>query len=142
MRELQIVMVVIEQDGLYHLQFRDGPKRIGAAGLIGCFGGKIEHGETPLQAIYREVGEETTIRPKQADFVKLGEVNVIADNNLEPVKIHSDVYHLGLDKNIEIKAREGRLVSLTKAESADRLATMTPGTQAAFSQFIIGDKRG
>jgi 8-oxo-dGTP pyrophosphatase MutT (NUDIX family) len=142
MRLLNIVMVIIEQGGLYHLEFRNGPKRIGAAGLVGCFGGKIEQGEEPLRAICREVKEETNLNPVEADFVRLGEVDVIADNNLEPVKIHATVYKLILSKGIDVEAHEGRLVSLTESEAKRKVATMTPGTQAAFNQFIFGDKNG
>ena len=31
------------------------------AGLLGLFGGGIEDGETPLEAAYRELGEETSL---------------------------------------------------------------------------------
>lgn len=142
MRELQIVMAVIEQDGLFHLQFRDGPKRIGAAGLIGCFGGKIELGESPLQAICREIGEETNLQATETDFTRLGEVNVVADNNLEPVQIHSEVFRLIVPTGIKVEAKEGALVSLTVSEAKAKLATMTPGTRAVFKQFIIGGQDG
>ena len=32
-----------------------------AAGKLTCFGGSLEGGESPLQAIYREIGEELLI---------------------------------------------------------------------------------
>src|SRR5689334_22473827 len=38
------------------------------AGLYSLVGGKVEHGETALQAVVREVWEETGIRLEQAAF--------------------------------------------------------------------------
>lgn len=57
MREVHIAMCLIRQEDHYLLQHRLGDAMIGAAGLIGCFGGKIEDNETPEQAVCRELYE-------------------------------------------------------------------------------------
>lgn len=136
MRQLDIVMAVIKQEDLYHFQFRNGPKQIGAAGMIGCFGGKIEDEETPLQAIMREVAEETNLYPVEEDLRYVGEVNVESDNNLEPVKIHSMIFKYMVDSSVTVEAREGELVSLDSKRIKIELDTMTPSTRACFETLI------
>jgi len=47
------------------LQLRDNIPTISAPGQWSFFGGKIEEGETPLEAVKREVYEEITLKPKK-----------------------------------------------------------------------------
>jgi len=50
--------------GRYLLQLRDDKPSISAPGQWSLFGGRIDGGENPAQAIEREIFEELTIRPK------------------------------------------------------------------------------
>lgn len=140
MDKLKIAVAIIKQEGLYHLQFRNGPKEIGAAGMIGCFGGKIDPGETPLHAITREVAEETNLTPTEDDFEYLGKVSVLSDNDLKPVKIRGRVFKYDVLPGVIIEAREGSLVSLDPQRIKVELDTMTPGTRAAFEQFVLTER--
>ncbi len=137
MRELSISLGMIEQSGEYLLQLRDGAPAIGAANLIGCFGGKIEAGETPVEAMCRELGEETTVQLNPADMKKLGKVEVESDYQFKSVRITAHIFAAILG-NTEVEAKEGQLVRMTKEEAAVRLAEMTPGTRAAFEKFVVG----
>ncbi len=138
MRRIDIAMAVIKQEDVFHLQFRNGPKGIGAAGMIGCFGGKIEADETPLQAVAREVAEETNLKPAEADFVHLGQVNVESDNNHAKVKVRGEVFEYRVSPDVAVRALEGSLVSLDWNRIAVELDTMTPGTRACFETLIKG----
>lgn len=137
MREMTIVFCLIEQDGKWHLQLRDGDPKIGAAGLIGGFGGKIEPNEDPLEAICRELNEETSLTPTTDQMTKLGLVEVVSDHQLEPVKVLAHTYHLLLESGMEVFASEGQLVTLLKSETHKHLHRMTPGTRACFEQHIL-----
>ncbi len=137
MRTLQIAFCLIEQGDLWHLQLRDGDPKIGAAGLIGSFGGKIEENEDPLLAICRELREETSLAPLEDQLRFLGIVEVVSDHQLEPVKVVCHVYQLSLDPDMEITALEGQLTTIAKAEAHIHLHRMTPGTRACFEQYIL-----
>jgi len=63
--EIQSVHAVLILDGNYILQLRDSKPDIAASGQWGLFGGRIDTGETPLEAIKREVYEELSIKPAE-----------------------------------------------------------------------------
>ena len=136
MRELAIVLGLIKQGDNYLLQFRDGDPKIGAANMVGCFGGKIEESETPAVAVCRELREETTLTLTEEDVSYLGKVDVVSDHNLEEVRVIAEVFLVQIDSMV-VRAREGSLVSLAATDAADRLGRMTPGTRAVFEQFVL-----
>lgn len=139
---MTIALGLIEQGDSYLLQLRPNKRQIGAAGLIGCFGGKKEEGESPIEAVSRELNEETTLKSSVGDFEELGEVNVISDNELQPVKIKGHLFRIAVDLKLDIKARSGHgeLVILPKDEASEYLDKMTVGTRASFEQFILGEQ--
>jgi len=137
MRELTIAIALICQEDDYLLQLRGTDPQIGGAGLIGCFGGKIEPNETAQQAIRKEIDEETTHLPAEDDMVALGSVEVISDHKLEMVKVHAEVFNYTAAPEAIIEASEGTLVRLPRSEIRDRLQDMTTGTRAAFKQFVL-----
>lgn len=139
MREMVIALGLIEQGDDYLLQLRGENPMIGGAGLLGCFGGKLEDGEEPITAVCREIGEETSHQAKEVDFKHLGKVEVISDHKMEPVKVFGHVFHLILPEGAYIEAKEGELIRLAKHEAAEFLDKMTTGTRATFEQYIIGD---
>jgi len=140
MRKLHIALCLIEQDGKYLMQLRDGDPKIGGAGLVGFFGGKIEDGETPAQAAHREMGEETTHVSKPQDFSFVGEVNVISDHKLELVEVKAHVHKIVIDAATKLEAAEGKLVSMTLQEVKDSLDQLTTGTRAYFESFILQEE--
>ncbi len=137
MRQLNIALCLIEQDGKYLMQLRDGDPKIGGAGLIGCFGGKIEAGETPAQAALREMSEETNHKPQKQHLSYLGEVNVVSDHKLEAVKVRAHVHKVMLDAATKIEAAEGKLVRMTLDEVKKNLDRLTTGTRACFETLVF-----
>lgn len=138
MREVVIALSLIEQGDEFLLQLRGDNPVIGGAGLIGCFGGKLEEGEDPRKAACREIGEETSHFGKEEDFEPLGTVQVISDHKMETVKVLGHVFRLSLPDTTVLEAKEGDLVRLGRDQVSKYLDKMTTGTKACFEQFILG----
>jgi|SRR3989339_2074008 len=66
---IQTAHAVLLLSGKYLLQLRDNKPTIAAPGEWSLFGGKLQKGETPLQAVHREIFEELNINP--SDYVPL-----------------------------------------------------------------------
>ena len=63
--------IIVTDDGRYLLQLRDDIPRIFYPGYWGCFGGAISAGETPLEALTRELAEELEFPPASGqEFVR------------------------------------------------------------------------
>jgi 8-oxo-dGTP pyrophosphatase MutT (NUDIX family) len=136
MRRLNIAIGIIQKDEKYLLQLRNGEAKIGGAGLIGCFGGKIDDGEDPLVTFCREIFEETTLKPKPQEVKKLGVVKVKSDHNLEPVEVTGHVFHWHFRDSEIPKITEGELVMMTHEEALASLDSFTTGTRAAFEELV------
>ncbi len=137
MQELTIAMALIEQGDSYLLQRRGSNPQIGGAGLLGCFGGKVEPGETPRQTVARELGEETNLQQPEDMFTELGVVEVISDYRQETVKVYGHSFALRLPRGVVVKAHEGELVALQKSKIQENLVAMTTGTRAVFEQYVM-----
>lgn len=139
MRRLEIVLGVIQQGEHYVLQFRNGDPKIGGAGLVGFFGGKINHREEALLAVCRELSEETSLVPRPEEVRELGIVEVISDHQLEQVSVLARVFHVPVHSDVDIIAQEGELVRWAHHQALHNLHRMTPGTRAVFEQLLTGE---
>jgi 8-oxo-dGTP pyrophosphatase MutT (NUDIX family) len=64
--------VIVVDGGTYLMQQRDDIPGIFYPGHWGCFGGKIDPGETPLAALRRELAEEIELDPADCrEFIRL-----------------------------------------------------------------------
>jgi 8-oxo-dGTP pyrophosphatase MutT (NUDIX family) len=136
MRHIHIAIGFIQQGDIYLLQLRNGAEKIGGAGLIGCFGGKIDEGEDPVATFCREISEETSLKPHPREVKKLGMISVKSDHNLEPVQVTGHVFHWELETGQEPEIREGELVIMTLAEAKSKLDKFTTGTRAAIEELL------
>lgn len=69
-------IVVFDQHGHTVLQLRDDKPTITNPNCWGLFGGRIEQGETWVEAAAREVGEELTLPATASDLTWLGQYDV------------------------------------------------------------------
>jgi 8-oxo-dGTP pyrophosphatase MutT (NUDIX family) len=139
MKKLDIVQCVIEQSDLYFLQIRGSEPKIGAAGLIGCFGGGIKPGEKPLDAMLRELSEETNLDLMPDDLEFIGKVKAESDKNNEPVVINSEVFFTQVHGITRIEAKDGTLFPIHKGRVDEYRDKMTPATREVFKQLINQD---
>ena len=63
-----VAALLVVDDGRYLMQLRDEKPMIFFPGHWGLFGGGIEPGETPEEALFRELDEELALRPERADI--------------------------------------------------------------------------
>jgi 8-oxo-dGTP pyrophosphatase MutT (NUDIX family) len=136
MRQVHIAIGIIQHGDKLLLQLRNGDAKIGGAGLIGFFGGKIDKGEDPLLTFCREIKEETALNPAPKDVKKIGIVRVKSDHNLEPVQVTGHVFHWHYKDPKVPKINEGELVIMTKDEALTNLDKFTTGTRAVFEELL------
>lgn len=141
MRQVHIVMGLLQQGDDYLLQLRNGDARIGAAGLVGCFGGKVNADEALEDAVARELGEETTCTIEPTQWKLLGKVKVLSDHLHEPVEVHATAFHHLLGKDADVVAKEGELIRWTLEAVMERIEQLTPATRAMFMELLQGEAR-
>lgn len=61
-------VILVTTSGAVAVQLRDDKPGIREPGQLMIFGGEIKDGELPLRAAFRELEEETTLRPDSLDF--------------------------------------------------------------------------
>ena len=136
MRQLQVSLGLIQKGEEYFLQLRGNDPAIGAAGLIGTFGGKIEADEQPDEAVSREIGEETSLSTKPSDFTFVRDVTVVSDYQNEKTEIVASVFRLTLSDDTSVIAKEGELVVMTKEAALRDRHRLTPATRVVFEELI------
>lgn len=136
MRQIKVALGLIKQGDNYLLQLRGDNPAIGGAGLIGCFGGKIDDNEDPKKTVCREIAEETTLNPIASKLQDLGRVNVKSDHKLEQVKVEAHIYKIDINKRQTVKAREGKILKMSLEDAKSNLDKLTPATKVVFTELL------
>ena len=136
MVSMEVSIGFIKQGETYLLQLRPNVTTIGAAGLIGAFGGRIEPGESPVEAVCRELSEETSLKPSTEDFSYLGTVEVTAYKQQQPLQVRANIFRIGIEPTENVVATDGEVVRMSKQQADERADRLTPATRAAFEQFL------
>jgi len=110
-----VAALLVLQDGRYVMQLRDAVPGIFYPGHWGCFGGGVEAGESPLDALHRELREELEFQVGQAqqfsrfefDFSPLGYFNVFRIYFEVPVS-ESEFGRFVLREGAELRAFQGQ----------------------------------
>ena len=66
---VEVALAMLQRDGRWQIQLRDESPTIVAPGCWGLFGGHLEPGETPEQALRRELLEEISWQPPDLELV-------------------------------------------------------------------------
>lgn len=136
MPPIEISMAAIAQVDEYLFQMRTPESSNGAVGLIGCFGGSIEQGETPRKAMSRELAEETNLVVRPDLFHFLGTVEVASDRDGVPRDIHANVFKILLPQIFEVRAIQGSLVRIRVDELKKDMEIYTPATRKALEELL------
>jgi 8-oxo-dGTP pyrophosphatase MutT (NUDIX family) len=137
MRSIRIATALINQGESYLFQRRNAPGQLGALGLVGSYGGKIEPGETAVQTLIRELSEETSLNLDVSEVWPLNKFTVTSEVDGTPVKIIADGFMARIAETVTFESFEGDLVRLHASELPSSLGTMTPATRACVEYFLI-----
>jgi 8-oxo-dGTP diphosphatase len=117
---LQIAVAVLERQGLWLLQLRDDIEGIVHPGTWGLFGGHLDPGETPEQALRRELLEEI--------HWVAGEVNPWFAHE-EPQRV-LHVFRVPLEVSLQqLELREGQDMVLAELEQLRKGSVWSPKRQ-------------
>ncbi|MDJ0799384.1 MAG: NUDIX hydrolase [Calothrix sp. MO_167.B12] len=109
---VHVAIAILHQDDKFLMQLRDNIPGILYPGYWGLFGGHIEAGETPQQAVKREILEEITyeLPPTFSEF------GIYADEN-----VLRHVFHAPLSVELEqLVLNEGWDMGLVTSEDIQR----------------------
>lgn len=131
-------MVIIRRGDTFILQRRPLDPNIGAAGLIGCFGGKKEKDESDEAAAYRELLEELDIHTDHSTIklTYMTHVSVESDYQQSVAIVNAAIFELILEESTDVQAKEGELVVMTLEDIKRDIASLTPATREAFNYLI------
>lgn len=109
---------ILTMEEKYVLQLRDDRPDVAAAGQWSLFGGGLNEGETPLEAMRRELKEELSIEPLSLDLLwKMDYEYEFVHGMVRTWFFHSDIESVWQGH----KLREGQAVDLF---SFDRLSAI------------------
>ena len=131
--ENAVAAIVVVRNRGYLLQHRDDIAGIWYPDHWGCFGGAVEPGETAEAALLRELQEELTWQPEQAEpFIRLD----FDLSNLGSRKLFREYYVTTIDEGeVEgLRVREGQGLKVFGAEDLFCDLRVTP--YDAFALFL------
>ena len=72
---IEVALAMLHQEGRWLMQLRDEIPNIVAPGCWGLFGGHLDPGETPEQALRRELLEEISWQPPEVELVMVHHIH-------------------------------------------------------------------
>jgi 8-oxo-dGTP diphosphatase len=72
---VEVALAMLQQEGRWLMQLRDEIPTIVAPGCWGLFGGHLDPGETPEQALRRELLEEISWQPQAVELVMVHHIH-------------------------------------------------------------------
>ncbi len=128
-----VAALIVLEDGSYLLQHRDDKPGIWYPDHWGCFGGSIDPGEGPLEALHRELYEELELEFEEALFFTRFDFDLTA---LGAGCHYRNYYVVGIDaaRVSRLVLHEGQAVGAFPGETVCRDLRVTP--YDAFALFL------
>ena len=105
----ETVLIYLEANNQYLMMFRNKRENDYNKGKFIGIGGHIESGETPEEALVREVKEETNL--DLINFTKRGEIRFLFDDYIEIMHVYHSIYFIGL---LKPSSDEGEIMWIDK----------------------------
>ena len=125
--------ILISTEGEFILQKRDNKPGIGVPGKVVNFGGSSEFGETPLQAIAREIREELCIKLLEDDFKLVG--SFVMKSSLDGEDRLRYVFVARNIKKADLILKEGEAIVFAKTKDDLEKFPLSEGTKIALDLF-------
>lgn len=125
MTHLAVLMLILPS-GYIVLQRRSGATKFGP-GKLGLFGGHVEDGETPEDAVKREIVEETSLKPEDLNIAFVKDFLLKADQDY-PKDRHTHLFK-GMVRDLNFKVKEGNKAEVYPFEEVLRRSDLTVGVQ-------------
>ena len=120
-----VALILLDHEGSYVLQHRDDIEGIWYPNKWGCFGGGVDKGETPIQALERELIEEIGFIPKNIQpFCNL-EFD-LSDAGQRVFYRRFFAAEISLDEFEAIQLGEGRAFASFTPDQLDKDIPLTP----------------
>lgn len=128
---------VIVVDGRYLMQLRDDRPGIYYPGHWGLFGGAVEPGETPLDALRRELMEEIALSDFEPVYFTRFDFDL---TEIGQPRIFRVVYTIGLEEDCIPKLKLGEGADMRVFEAGDLLAYEKVVPYDAFSVWLHANR--
>ena len=128
-----VAAIIQLDDGRYLLQQRDDMPGIWYPGHWGCFGGAVDDGEAPLQALTRELREEIEFDVREAIYFTRLEFDLAGIGLRRYYRMYY-VISMTSDDFERIRLHEGRAAKVFSGEVIFNELRMTP--YDAFALFL------
>lgn len=128
-----VAAIITLGDGRYLLQHRDNLPHIWYPGHWGCFGGAVQDGEKPVEALTRELVEELEFQPSEVTYFTR------FDFDLDPIGLRSYyrtyyVIAMSADERSRLVLHEGDGMEAFEGNAVFEKLVVTP--YDAFALFL------
>ena len=120
-----VAAIIVTEDRRYLLQLRDDIPGIFYPGHWGCFGGAIAAGETPLQALRRELAEELEFSPTDGEEFVSFDFDLTRLSQGKKLRAYYE-FVVSADRIARFVLHEGADMRLFAADQLFALAHVTP----------------
>ena len=120
-----VAAVIRVADGRYLMQLRDERPDIWYPGHWGCFGGAVDDGEDPLEALRRELREELEFEPRAPEYLTRFDFDFAAIGMRSCYRIYYDV-EMNDAERARLVLYEGRAVEAFHVEQLLGAMRVTP----------------